>query len=192
MHNRPPMRVIGGTARGIPLKAVPGDTTRPILDRVKTPLFDILRPDLPGLRVLDLFAGTGAVGIEALSQGAARAVFLDIEKRAVETIRHNLSATKLSDHAEVRLTDAFLYLKKVTESFDLIYIAPPQYKGIWVEALRAIEERPQVLARDGQVIVQIDPKEFEEVQLATLALADRRKYGATELLFFTASDNRKE
>jgi 16S rRNA (guanine966-N2)-methyltransferase len=179
------MRVIGGSAKGRPLKSVPGDSTRPILDRVKTPLFDILRPTLAGSSVLDLFGGTGAVGIEALSQGAAHCVFLDVNARAVATIKENLTTCGFSDRAEVRHTDAFIYLKNSQKSFDLIYIAPPQYKGIWIEALRTVAERPHLLADKGQIIVQIDPKEYEKLALETLTEQSQRTYGNTVLVFFT-------
>lgn len=179
------MRVIGGSAKGRPLKSVPGDSTRPILDRVKTPLFDILRPLIQGKAVLDLFGGTGAVGIEALSQGAAHCVFLDTNARAVRTIRDNLTTCDLADRAEVRHTDAFIYLKNAAKSFDLIYVAPPQYKGVWIEALRTIAERPHLLNAEGQVIVQIDPKEYEPVQVETLQETQQRTYGNTVLVFYT-------
>lgn len=179
------MRVIGGTAKGRALKSVPGDSTRPILDRVKTPLFDVLRPDLPGMRILDLFGGTGAVGIEALSQGAEHCVFLDTNARAVETIKSNLETTGLKDKAEVRHTDAFVYLKNSTKSFDLVYVAPPQYEGIWIEAMRTIAERPHLVAPGGMIIVQIDPKEYEQLNLHTFTEAKQRRYGNTVLVFYS-------
>src|SRR5262245_56342706 len=122
------MRVVSGTARGKQLLSVPGSTTRPILDRVKTALFDTIRPIIDGTRWLDLFGGSGAVGIEALSQGAAHCVFVDVEPKAIQTVRKNLEGTKLADRAEVRQTDAFLYLRKTEKNFDVIFIAPPQYK----------------------------------------------------------------
>lgn len=181
------MRVIGGTAKGRTLKSVPGDSTRPILDRVKTPLFDILRPRLSGATVLDLFGGTGAIGIEALSQGAGHCVFLDVNARAVATIKDNLTTCYLQDSAEVRHTDAFIYLRNSAKSFDLIFIAPPQYKGIWIEALRAIAERPHLLAPHGTIIVQIDPKEYEQLDLRTLQEGPQRTYGNTMLVFFTGA-----
>ncbi len=180
------MRVIGGTAKGRALKAVPGDSTRPILDRVKVPLFDILRPALPGLSVLDLFGGTGSVGIEALSQGAEQCVFLDTNAKAIATIKHNLDVTGLAPKAEVRHTDAFIYLRNTSRSFGLIYVAPPQYKGVWIEALRVIAERPHLLAPGGMVVVQIDPKELEAIGLATLKERQQRKYGSTLLIFYEA------
>jgi 16S rRNA (guanine966-N2)-methyltransferase len=185
------MRVIGGTAKGRPLRAVPGDSTRPILDRVKVPLFDILRPTLEGISLLDMFAGTGAVGIEALSQGAGHCVFLDTNAKAVATIKHNLEVTDLSDKAEVRHTDAFTYAKNTTKSFDLIYVAPPQYKGIWIEAMRLLAERPHLLNRGGTLIVQIDPKEYEPLDLSAFHETQQRKYGSTVLVFYAASDAAK-
>lgn len=181
------MRVIGGTAKGRALASVPGDSTRPILDRVKVPLFDILRPTLPGISVLDLFGGTGAVGIEALSQGAEHCVFLDTNAKAVATIKHNLDVTGLTAQAEVRHTDAFIYLKNTTRSFDLIFVAPPQYKGIWIEALHLIAERPHLLKSSGRVIVQIDPKEYEALDLAAFKETQQRRYGNTVLVFYAPS-----
>lgn len=180
------MRVIGGSAKGRALKAVPGDSTRPILDRVKVPLFDILRPTIAGIKMLDLFAGTGSVGIEALSQGAGHCIFLDTNAKAYKIIQENLSTTLLSEKAEVRHTDAFTYLKNTSKSFDLIFVAPPQYKGIWVEAMRVIAERPNLVSAEGQIIVQIDPKEYEELHLNSFTENVRRKYGSTELLFYTS------
>lgn len=178
------MRVVSGKAKGKALKSVPGDTTRPILDRVKVALFDILRPMIAEARVLDLFSGTGGVGIEALSQGASHCVFLDLDKKAVETIEHNLKHTGLDSQGEVRQADAFGYLRRTAKSFDLIYIAPPQYVGLWIEALRTLAERPALLNPEGLAVVQIDPKEYEEMDLETLELTDERKYGSTVLLFY--------
>lgn len=183
------MRVISGTAKGRTLKAVPGDSTRPILDRAKVPLFDILRAQLPGISVLDLFGGTGQIGIEALSQGADHCVFIDTNARAVATIKDNLSTTQLTDKAEVRHTDAFVYLKNCSRSFDLIFVAPPQYKGIWIEAMRLIAERPHLLADDGQIVVQIDPKEYEPLDLATFKEDSQRKYGNTLFVFYTKTQS---
>jgi 16S rRNA (guanine966-N2)-methyltransferase len=178
------VRVVSGKAKGRNLLAVPGDTTRPILDRVKTALFDVLRPTLPGTSILDLFAGSGSVGIEALSQGAEHCTFIDLARAATETIRKNLATTGLTEQAEVRNTDAFLFLEKNQRAFDLIYIAPPQYKALWVEALRALAERPETLSPNGQIIVQIDPEEYEPVELSNFQEVSKRTYGKTVLVFF--------
>ena len=178
------MRVVGGLAKGKPLKSVKGDSTRPILDRVKVALFDILRPSINGVTVLDLFGGTGGIGIEALSQGASHCIFIDTNANAVQTIKDNLTTTGLADKAEVRHTDAFGYLRRAAKSFDLIFVAPPQYKGLWIEAMQTIAERPELVKLDGTVVVQIDPKEYETLNLTHFELSDERKYGSTLLLFY--------
>jgi 16S rRNA (guanine966-N2)-methyltransferase len=180
------MRVIGGRARGHHLKKVPGDTTRPITDRVKENLFNILGDWVTGTRWLDLFAGTGQVGIEALSRGAQGAVFVDNARQAIQTVRSNLAHTKLEDRAEIRHQDAFDYLAAdPRRRFDVIYIAPPQYKGLWERALLLVDAAAvQMLTEDGLAIVQIDPREFQEVALGTLVLTDQRKYGNTMLCFY--------
>jgi len=183
------MRVIAGTAKGHRLQAVPGDSTRPITDRVKEALFDILGQSIVGARVLDLFAGTGAVGIEALSRGAAQVVFIDRSPAALRTIRANLQHTRLSERASVRRADAFKYLAGPVEApFDLIYIAPPQYRGWWSEILQLLDARPQWLSQppegDGLAVVQIHPVEHRELRLQNLVEYDRRKYGSTLLCFY--------
>lgn len=178
------MRVISGTAKGTKLKKVPGDTTRPIMDRAKENLFNILG-DVSEERWLDLFAGTGQVGIEALSRGAAEVVFIDKVRPAIRTIQDNLKASKLADRASVMQADAFAYLRQRQRPFHLIYVAPPQYLDIWKEALTILNETPeQVLTPNGIIVVQIDPKEFEEVAWSQLHLYDSRRYGNTMFCFY--------
>lgn len=180
------MRVISGSAKGRKLKKVPGDTTRPIMDRVKENLFNILGNWVLETRWLDLFAGTGQVGIEALSRGASEVVFIDTVRAAIKTIEANLQHTKLASGAEVVQTDAFEYLRRRgIRPFDVIYVAPPQYKGIWREVMNVLDERPSTyLTEDGLIIVQIDPKEYETVDLQNLTLNDQRRYGSTQLCFY--------
>jgi 16S rRNA (guanine966-N2)-methyltransferase len=163
---------------------VPGEGTRPIGDRVKESLFNILRPRLPESHFLDLFAGTGSVGIEALSQGAAKAVFVDTSARAIRTIHENLKLTGFGDRAEVIRGDAFEFLHAPRrEAFDLIYVAPPQYRGLWERAVGALDETPVLLNPDGWVICQVDPVEFQLVELRRLSPFDQRRYGSTLLWF---------
>jgi 16S rRNA (guanine966-N2)-methyltransferase len=178
------MRVIAGSAKGIHLQAVPGTTTRPISDRVKEALFSILGESIVGARFLDLFAGTGSVGIEALSRGATEVVFVDCEPRALATIRANLAHAHLQQGARVVHTDAFRYLSRPAEPFDFIYVAPPQYHGLWMRTLLAIDATPAWLSSNAQVIVQVFPKELEPLSLGSLELSDERKYGSTALCFF--------
>lgn len=179
------IRVIGGTARGRRLEQVPGDSTRPITDRVKESLFNILGTDVRGGTFLDLFAGTGSVGIEALSRGAVFARFIDLEPRAIQTIQANLKATHFEAKADVLRVDAFKLLERTPDRvFDYLYIAPPQYKDMWVQALRAIAANPAWLAEDGWVIVQIDPREYQSQTLQNLNEFDQRRYGNTLLVFY--------
>lgn len=179
------IRVIAGQARGHKLRAVPGEETRPITDRVKEALFNILRQDLPGSSFLDLFAGTGSVGIEALSQGAAFARFLDLQPTAIETVGQNLESTRLSEQADLQTADAFAYLSRSADrQFDYVFIAPPQYKKMWSRALRALDKNPYWLKNDAWVIVQIDPKEYEDLRLENLLEFDQRRYGNTLLVFY--------
>jgi|PlaIllAssembly_1097288.scaffolds.fasta_scaffold453711_1 16S rRNA (guanine(966)-N(2))-methyltransferase RsmD len=182
------MRVIAGSAKGIPLQAVPGSGTRPISDRVKEAVFSILGDGVIGAWVLDLFAGTGSVGIEALSRGAARAVLVEKHSRAADIIKANLAHTRLQANARVVKADVFKFLASQAEPFDLIYIAPPQYQDLWLKTLLALDANPGWLQPDGQIVVQIFPKEFQPVELANLQLADQRKYGSTLICFYTAQD----
>lgn len=181
------MRVIAGTARGRKLKAVPGQSTRPALERVRTSVFDILRPSLTDTVFLDLFAGTGAIGIEALSQGAAHCTFIDLEQKAIEVIQTNLNHCDLTSKARVRHMDAFRFLKSCKNRFDFIYIAPPQYQDLWRQAVHMIAERPQLLTDDGQIIVQIDPREYEKLSLTSFQEVRQKKYGNTLVVFFEKS-----
>ncbi|MCB0338320.1 MAG: 16S rRNA (guanine(966)-N(2))-methyltransferase RsmD [Bdellovibrionales bacterium] len=178
------MRVVSGKAKGRKLLSVPGTTTRPILDRVKTSLFDSLQPIIADISFLDLFAGSGAVGIEALSRGAKSCLFVDVERSAIQTIIKNLEATDLATQAQVRHTDAFKLLKSTKDSFDLIYIAPPQYKSLWVEAMHAIAERPEILRPGGLIICQIDPREYEKLDLMDLDEDKKKEIGNTLLAYY--------
>ncbi|NDJ53973.1 MAG: 16S rRNA (guanine(966)-N(2))-methyltransferase RsmD [Chloroflexi bacterium] len=180
-------RVIAGSAKGRRLKMVPGDSTRAILDRVKESLFNILGSWVVDSIWLDLFAGTGAVGIEALSRGADYCLFIDLNKAAIRTIQDNLASTHLDEGAEVLQISAFDFLRRTPgedDPFEFIYIAPPQYKGWWRSALELIDEQPDWLFPEGQVIVQIDPREYEDVNLKHLDLYDQRVYGKTMLCFY--------
>lgn len=179
------IRVIAGSAKGRQLKLVPGDSTRPIMDRVKESLFNIIGRDIYDAAFLDLFAGTGSVGIEALSRGAGYALLTDLHPLAIKTITENLKLTRLTERADVRKQDALTLLKQPpNRPYDFIYIAPPQYHGMWIAALQALDANPRWLDDDGAAIVQIDPTERETVMLEHLALDDERRYGNTLLMFF--------
>lgn len=184
------MRVIAGSAKGRRLESVPGDTTRPITDKAKEALFSILGARIVGARVLDLFGGTGSVGIEALSRGAGAAVFVERSPAALKTIGRNLQSTRLAEFALVLRGDAFAYLAQPAHTpYDYIFVAPPQYQGLWLRALSMIDARPELLTPPGEVIVQIHPKEFTEPALLQMQHIDRRRYGSVQLDFYNRRDD---
>jgi len=183
------LRVISGKAKGRKLRSVPGDTTRPVTDRVKEALFNILAGDVPGSEWWDLFGGTGAIGIEALSRGASFVRFTDLNRAPIETIKANLAHCGFSSQAEVRRGDAFGMLKgHADRKFDYIYIAPPQFKQMWSRALKLVDANQDWLVADAWVIVQIAPGEYKDVELEVLNEFDRRKYGSTLLVFYQSKE----
>ena len=149
------MRVISGKARGVVLKTPEGMKTRPTIDRVKEALFSIIQFDLPGARVLDLFGGTGQLGIEALSRGAKSATFVDLSSDACGLIRENLSRTKLSGDANVTRSDYLAYLKGCDERFDIIFLDPPYAEDFLENALKMITEID--ILQSGGIIVTERP-----------------------------------
>jgi 16S rRNA (guanine966-N2)-methyltransferase len=180
------LRVIAGKAKGRKLRDVPGDTTRPVTDMVKEALFNILAGDVQDSTWWDLFGGTGAIGIEALSRGAAFVRFSDLNRAPILTIQANLEATGFSSQAEIRRGDAFAMLEAFpTRSFDYVYIAPPQYKEMWSKALLRLDTNSGWLNSEGAwVIVQIHPREYLKLELQNLVEFDQRKYGSTLLVFY--------
>jgi 16S rRNA (guanine966-N2)-methyltransferase len=179
------LRVIGGKAKGRKLRSVPGDTTRPVTDHVKEALFDILAGDVIDSRWWDVFAGTGAIGIEALSRGATFVRFTDSHRVPIETIKFNVDHCGFTNQSEIRRGDAFTFLSKGADAqFEYIYIAPPQYKEMWDKALELVDENINWLSEDGSVIVQIDPKEYKSLSLESLKEVEQRKYGSTLLIFY--------
>jgi 16S rRNA (guanine(966)-N(2))-methyltransferase RsmD len=179
------MRVISGTAKGRQLQSVPGNTTRPITDRVKEALFDIIGPDVIESRWWDLFAGTGAVSIEALSRGAAFARLTDMNRLALDTIKSNLAHTGLADRAEVMRVDAFAQIGATpNRQFDYAYVAPPQHKGMWIRSVTALDKNHGWLSEDAWLVVQIDPREYEAASPTNFEEFDQRRYGTTLLVFY--------
>ena len=179
------LRVIAGKAKGRRLRSVPGDTTRPITDRVKEALFNILAGDVTESNWWDVFGGTGAVGIEALSRGASFVRFTDMNRAPIETIKLNVEHCGFQSQAEVRRADAFAALSSAPDrKFEYVYIAPPQYKELWSKALERIDENPDWLSDDGWVIGQIAPKEYQKLSLENLEEFEQRIYGSTLLVFY--------
>ena len=149
------MRVITGKARGIQLKTPEGLTTRPTSDRVKEALFSIIQFEIPGARVLDLFGGTGQLGIEALSRGAKSATFVDAGEPACRLIRENLRRTKLEGDGKVVRSDYMDYLKRCREEYDIIFLDPPYAEVFLENSLKQIAEID--ILRSGGIIVAERP-----------------------------------
>ena len=147
------MRVITGKARGIQLKTPEGMLTRPTADRVKEALFSIINFDIPGAKVLDLFGGTGQLGIEALSRGAASAVFVDAREDSCKLIRENLKRTKLESDAKVIRSDYLDYLNRCREQYNIIFLDPPYAEVFLENAIKKITEI-DILQSDGIIVAE--------------------------------------
>ena len=179
------MRVISGKCKGKKLFALKGLSLRPTSDRVKEAIFDILQKFSPGKNVLDLFAGTGALGIEALSRGAQRAVFVEGSARCGEVLRRNIDACRLSGQAEVLCKEVQGGLKALEErkdSFDLIFLDPPYGKGLAYRALESLSIS-HILSVNALVVAEHSPDE-DLGSISSLERIDRRMYGGTEISFF--------
>ena len=177
------MRVITGKARGIQLKTPEGMLTRPTADRVKEALFSIINFDLPGAAVLDLFGGTGQLGIEALSRGAASAVFVDQREDACRIIRENLRRTKLESQGRVVRSDYLDYLRRSREKFDIILLDPPYAEVFLENALNCITEID--ILQTGGIIVAERPVEKElPFEFEGYTRSRDYKYGRTLLTIY--------
>ena len=189
IRNNMTLRVISGTAKGRKLKSVPGDTTRPITDMVKEALFNIIAGDIIDSTWWDMFAGTGAVGIEALSRGASFVRFTDLNRDPIETIKFNLEHCRFTEQSEVRRADTLVMVAGTADrQFQNVYIAPPQFKEIWEHALLALDNNPSWLTEDAWVMVQIAPREYKDLELHNLVKFDERKYSNTLLVFYEKSE----
>lgn len=178
------MRVISGTAKGTCLESLEGNKTRPTLDRVKEALFNILQSDIRDAYVLDLFSGSGALGIEALSRGAKFCVMADKSSDAIKIITRNLQKTKLQEKAKIVKNDYIKTLNSLNQKFNLIFIDPPYAEDIAVNAIKHIIEL-ELLAEDGIIILETDEeeRELENLKKINVNVYDLRKYGRVKLIF---------
>ena len=177
------MRVITGKARGVQLKTPDGMLTRPTTDRVKEALFSIINFDIPGAKVLDLFGGTGQLGIEALSRGAKSAVFVDAREDACKLIKENLKRTKMEQDGRVIRSDYADYLSRCREQFDIIFLDPPYAEVFLENALKRITEI-DILQSNGIIVTERPlgkelPWEFENYTRSR-----DYKYGKTLLTIY--------
>ncbi|PKM82591.1 MAG: 16S rRNA (guanine(966)-N(2))-methyltransferase RsmD [Firmicutes bacterium HGW-Firmicutes-14] len=183
------MRVITGIAKGRRLRSLKGMETRPTLDRIKESLFNIIGSLLPGTNFLDLFAGTGAIGIEAISRGANKAVFVEKNHRAVRVIKENLELTGLADRAEIYCSDVDRALETIAEGkqkFDIIFLDPPYKKDRAAAALKKLNEI-KVSTQGGLVIVESGRTDVLPREEGIFRLIRQEKYGDTVLSFYRES-----
>ncbi len=193
------MRVISGKARGAKLECLKGDAVRPTLDRVKESLFNQLRPDIPGAWFLDLFAGSGSIGVEALSEGAAKVVFVEINSKAQTLIYKNLEHCRFWKSSEGSKEAPWTLLKSNAlravhvldergSRFDLIYVDPPFTDDLYEETLLALESS-SLLKTDGRVVVEHSHKKGLADNYGKLVLIKSRKIGHTRLSFYGFQPN---
>lgn len=176
------MRVITGSARGMTLRTLEGDNVRPTTDRVKEAIFSILQFDLEGKRVLDLFAGSGQLGIEALSRGAAKATFVDSERSSIAVVKENLQKTRLADKADIVQTDAFAFLRMTAAEFDIVLLDPPYSTGLLQRALEAVSDN---VAPGGIVICESPFGEEMPEESGELKKYREYKYGKIAVTTYT-------
>jgi 16S rRNA (guanine(966)-N(2))-methyltransferase RsmD len=180
------MRVISGSARGRTLKSVPGKGTRPTSDRVKEAIFSMIGPYFAGGEALDLFAGTGGLGIEALSRGMDRAVFVDLEQASVDVVRGNLRSTGLEDRAEVYRNDAVRALKLLARrgrAFDLVFLDPP-YKMRHMDELARQMQELNMLKRGSRVVIEHAAEHHYPEDIGQLVRKKRAEYGDTAVSIY--------
>ena len=181
------MRVIAGSARGIQLNTPDGLQTRPTIDRVKEALFSIIHFDLPGAAVLDLFGGTGQLGIEALSRGAERAVFVDASETACKLIRTNLKKTNFTDKAQVVRCDYLDYLKQCRNKFDIVLLDPPYAEVFLENALKMIVEI-DILQSGGIIIAERPVEKALLFEASDFSRSKDYKYGNVLLTVFRKTE----
>lgn len=185
------MRIIGGKAKGTKIYTLEGENTRPTLDRVRESLFNILQNKIEDAIFLDLFSGSGACGIEAVSRGAKKAILCDNNKKAVAIIQKNIQKTHMENQTEVYQMNFETLLKtKITYKIDLIYIDPPYQTDYAYQAVKIILDM-NLMSEDGLIIIETDQEKRIEEQIKKLEIEimDKRKYGRAHLIFLR---NQKE
>ncbi len=173
------VRVVSGIKKGLHLKAVPGSSTRPTTDKVKEAIFNIIGPYFDGGVGLDLFGGSGGLGIEALSRGIDKMIFVDRDQKAIQTIKGNLETCRLQDQAEVYRNDAVRALKAIVKrdiKFDVIFLDPPYKQQKLTELIEEISKH-QLLTNDGVIIAEHDSEVLLEKSIGNFELVRHEEYG---------------
>ena len=187
------MRIISGKARGTKLYTLDGMNTRPTLDRVKESIFNIIQNKIEDSKVLDLFAGSGAIGLECISRGAKEAILCDKSKEAIEIIKKNAQKTHMEEQVQILNTDYETCLEKIKkQQFDIIYLDPPYETNYIVEALKKIIEF-EMATNESIIIVETDDEKriLKEIEDLEVKIVDKRKYGRATIIFLKSEMPRK-
>ena len=187
------MRIISGKAKGTKLYTLEGTNTRPTLDRVKESIFNIIQNEIEGKKVLDLFAGSGAIGLEFLSRGAEKATLCDKSKDAIEIIKKNIQKTHMENKVQIFNTDFVTCLDKVKgQQFDIIYLDPPYETDYIIKSLKKVIEL-EIIAQDGTIILETDDEQriLKEIEKTEVNVVDKRKYGRATIIFLKLGIPRK-
>ena len=179
------MRIISGTARGTKLYTLEGQATRPTLDRVKESLFNIIQNKIPNSIFLDLFSGSGAIGLEAASRGAEKVILCDKSKDAINIINKNIEKTHLREKTEIYNLDYELVLKtKIKKHIDIVYIDPPYDSDFAIKSIKQIVEN-NLIDENSIMIIETDndKKLLENLKKIEVEITDKRKYGRAVLIF---------
>ena len=182
------MRVISGMSRGLKLDSPEGLDTRPTLDRVKEALFSMLFDKVTDADVLDLFAGSGALGIEALSRYANSSTFVDMNPKAVEVVKSNLKKTPFSDRAKVFLSDAVIFLRKACSQYDIIFLDPPYAAGLYEEVFKIIKEK-NLLKKEGLIVAECDTS--HSFSVSGFNIIKEKNYGKVKLYVLEEPEHEK-
>ena len=180
------MRVISGKARGLKLDTPKNQDVRPTTDRVKESLFNMISSYIMDSNILDLFAGTGSLGIECLSRGAKNCVFVDKSKDSINIVRSNVKKARVENEStilNVDFKDAVKKLSTQNQKFDVIFMDPPYYENMFIECLKSIDEF-NLLDEDGIIVVEHDTKDLFEDSIGRLNKSREKKYGNTTLTFY--------
>ena len=180
------MRIISGSRRGHKLHEFEGYDVRPTTDRVKESIFNLIQNYIPSSRVLDMFAGSGALSFEALSRGAIYAVLVDCDRKSVELIKKNVHELKFEDICEVKEASCFSYVKNCDERFDIIFLDPPYNKGLIEPALEAISQYG-LLSDTGIVLLESDNTDFKS-DFPGLSMVKQRRYGRTFVTIYKRAE----
>lgn len=186
------MRIIGGKAKGTKLYALKGDTTRPTLDRVKESVFNIIQNDVYDSTFLDLFSGSGAIGLEAASRGAMFVIMCEKDKNAIQIIKKNIEKTHLNEKVFLYETSFQILLKNINKKFDIVYLDPPYITDYAYQSTKMILEN-KLLNKNGMIIIETDDdkKIKEQIKDLNIEIVNEKKYGHIHLIFLKNIYNEK-